>query len=253
MSGGMGKLTPSQKALGKFFALVGLLFLGQALVGGALAHYRVESTFYGFPIASILPYNLMRTWHLQLAIFWIATAWVAGGLFIAPILSGKEPKHQKLGVNIFFIALAVVVVGSLTGEFLSSQGFFKDLWFWFGNQGSEYLDLGRFWQYLLIIGFLFWLVLLFRGLDPFNRASKNRELLILFFIAGAAIPFFYIPAIFYCFCKFYVTFRTRTPPIKHIIKCNDAGFIRSKLVYKICKNSSPFIPESYARIYIYID
>ena len=98
----MGQLTPSQKALGKFFALVGLLFLAQAVVGGGLAHYRVEETFYGLSIANILPYNLMRTWHLQLAIFWIATAWVAGGLFIAPILSGKEAKFQKLGVNLRF-------------------------------------------------------------------------------------------------------------------------------------------------------
>lgn len=194
---GMGTLTPSQKALGKFFAIVGLLFLAQSLIGGGLAHYRVEQTFYGLSIAKILPYNLMRTWHLQLAIFWIATAWVAGGLFIAPILSGKEPKFQKLGVNLFFTALLVVAVGSLTGEFFSAHGYMKDLWFWFGAQGSEYLDLGRFWQYLLIIGFLFWLLLLFRALDPFNKSAKNRELIVLFFIAGAAIPFFYIPAIFY--------------------------------------------------------
>lgn len=149
---GMGQLTPSQKALGKFFALVGLLFLAQAVVGGGLAHYRVEETFYGLSIANILPYNLMRTWHLQLAIFWIATAWVAGGLFIAPILSGKEVKFQKLGVNLFFWALVIVAVGSLAGEFLSAHGYLKDYWFWFGAQGSEYLDLGRFWQYLLIIG-----------------------------------------------------------------------------------------------------
>lgn len=194
---GMGTLTPSQKALGKFFALVGLLFLAQSFIGGGLAHYRVESTFYGLPMASILPYNLLRTWHLQLAIFWIATAWVAGGLFIAPILSRREPKYQKLGVNLFFIALLIVVIGSLSGEFLSTHRFLEDLWFWFGAQGSEYLDLGRFWQYLLIVGFLFWLVLLFRALNPLNRSTPNREMIVLFFIAGAAIPFFYIPAIFY--------------------------------------------------------
>lgn len=195
---GMGKLTPSQRALAKYFAIVGVLFLLQSFVGGAVAHYRVESTFYGLPIAKLLPYNLLRTWHLQLAIFWIATAWVAGGLFIAPILSGQEPKYQKLGVNLLFAALLLVVGGSLCGEFCSSLNLFPgELWFWFGNQGSEYLDLGRFWQYLLIIGFLFWLFLLFRALNPFNRSAPNRELLILFLLAGAAIPIFYIPAIFY--------------------------------------------------------
>ncbi len=190
-------LTESQKALGKYFVIASLLFVLQSVIGGGLAHYRVDSTFYGLPIADYLPYNLMRTWHLQLAIFWIATAWVAGGLFIAPILTESEPKWQALGVNLLFGALLVVVLGSLTGEFFSAHGWMPNLWFWFGNQGSEYLDLGRFWQYLLIVGFLFWLFLLFRSLDPIRNQSKSRELIILFFIAAAAIPFFYIPAVFY--------------------------------------------------------
>ncbi|MGA9750756.1 MAG: nitric-oxide reductase large subunit, partial [Acidobacteriota bacterium] len=70
-------LTPSQWATGKYFAVVALLFLLQTLVGGALAHYRVEPfAFYGINIAKYLPWTLLRTWHLQLAIFWIATAWV---------------------------------------------------------------------------------------------------------------------------------------------------------------------------------
>lgn len=148
-------LTESQRALGKYFVIVGLLFVLQSIIGGGLAHYRVDSSFYGFAIAEYFPYNLMRTWHLQLAIFWIATAWVAGGLFIAPILIEREPKWQTLGVNLLFGAFLVVVLGSLTGEFFSAHGWMPDLWFWFGNQGSEYLDLGRFWQYLLIAGFLF--------------------------------------------------------------------------------------------------
>jgi len=74
------------------------------LIAGALAHYRVESAFYGLSIVDYLPYNLLRTWHLQLAIFWVATAWVAGGLFIAPLLSQKEPRYQKLGVDLLFAA-----------------------------------------------------------------------------------------------------------------------------------------------------
>lgn len=191
-------LTPSQRATGKFFVVVALLFLFQSLVGGALAHYRVESTFYGLPIVDYLPYNLLRTWHLQLAIFWVATAWVAGGLFIAPLLSQNEPRHQKLGVNLLFGALLIVVAGSLFGEFLSSKNFFQDeWWFWFGNQGSEYLDLGRFWQYLLISGLSFWLFLLYQALKPAFRMAPRRELSILFFLTASTIPIFYVPAVFY--------------------------------------------------------
>jgi nitric oxide reductase subunit B len=130
-------LTPSQKTLGKYFVIVALLFLFQSLAGGALAHYRVESSFYGLPLLDYLPYNLLRTWHLQLSIFWIATAWIAGGLFIAPLLSGSEPRYQKFGVNLLFGALLIVIIGSLIGEYLSSINYFQgDWWFWVGNQGS---------------------------------------------------------------------------------------------------------------------
>lgn len=194
------QLLPSQKALLPFFLIVALLFLGQALTGGGIAHYRVESSFYGIPLAQFFPYNLLRTWHLQTAIFWIATAWVGSGLFIAPFISGQtsESRFQKWGVWGLFVALGIVIFGSLISEFLSFIGFFpKDLWFWFGNQGSEYLDLGRFWQYLLIVGFLFWVYLLYRSIKQGFRNPKTKEMSTLFFLSALAIPLFYIPAVFY--------------------------------------------------------
>ena len=47
-----------------------LLFLLQALLGGATQHYRAEiANFFGLDLARILPFNIARTWHLQLAIF----------------------------------------------------------------------------------------------------------------------------------------------------------------------------------------
>ncbi len=192
-------LTPSQRATGKYFAVVALLFLLQSLAGGALAHYRVEPfSFYGLDfIVRLLPYNLLRTYHLQLAIFWIATAWVAGGLFLAPWAGGAEPARQKLGVDVLFWALVVVVFGSLGGEYLSLTGKLDKLWFWFGHQGSEYLDLGRFWQLLLAVGLLFWLFLMFRALRPSIRKEGKGELSALFLYAAAAIPVFYLPALFY--------------------------------------------------------
>lgn len=191
-------LQKSQLAIMPYFVMVALLFLFQSLIGGLVAHYRVDSNFYGLPIVDWIAYNLGRTWHLQLAIFWIATAWVGGGLFIAPLISGYEPKNQKLGIQLLFGALVVVVVGSLFGEFLSAKGMLPgELWFWIGNQGSEYLDLGRLWQYLLIAGFSFWLWLLFRALRPIFSNPKAKEFGLLFFLAAAAIPIFYIPALFY--------------------------------------------------------
>jgi nitric oxide reductase subunit B len=192
------KLTPSQWGTGKFFGVVAALFLLQGLAGGALAHYRVEpGAFYGIDIASLLPYNLLRTWHLQLAIFWIATAWVGGGLFLAPLVGREEPKGQGMGANVLFGALLVVVLGSLLGEWLGINNRLGDLWFWLGHQGSEYLDLGRLWQVLLAGGLVLWLVLMFRALRPAMKATGRSEMASLFLYSAAAIPLFYLPALLY--------------------------------------------------------
>ncbi|HET9158074.1 MAG TPA: cbb3-type cytochrome c oxidase subunit I, partial [Myxococcaceae bacterium] len=179
--------------------VVAAQFLGQVLVGGGLAHFRVEPfSFYGIDaIVRLFPYHLLRTYHLQLTIFWIATAWVAGGLFLAPWVGGGEPRGQKLGVDVLFWALVLVVGGSMVGEFLGLAGHLGKVWFWFGHQGSEYLDLGRFWQFLLAGGLIFWLVLMFRALRPAIRKEGKTELSALFLYGAAAIPLFYLPAVFY--------------------------------------------------------
>ncbi len=192
-------LTPSQRGTGKYFLIVALLFFLQVLAGGGLAHYRVEPNgFYGLHfILNLFPYNLLRTYHLQLVIFWIATAWVAGGLFLAPWVGGGEPKNQARGVNLLFIALLVVVLGSLGGEFLGINNKLGSLWFWLGDQGSEYLDLGRFWQLLLAAGLIFWLFLMFRALRPAIKSEGKSDLSALFLYAAVAIPLFYVPALFY--------------------------------------------------------
>ena len=191
-------LTPSQKVIGLFLAVVALLFLLQTLAGGALAHYRVEpGAFYGFDLASFLPYTLLRTWHLQLAVFWIATAWVAGGLFLAPLLGGGDPPGQRTGALVLLAALAVVVFGSLFGEALGLANKLGKFWFWFGHQGSEYLDLGRFWQVLLAAGLLLWLALMYRALKPAMKDARTGTLASLFLYIAVAIPLFYLPALFY--------------------------------------------------------
>ena len=191
-------VTPGQRAALKYFALVALLFLAQTLVGGAVAHYRADpGTFYGFDLAAWLPSNLLRTWHLQLAIFWIATAYVAGALFLASALGGGDPAGQKKGIDILFCALVIVVVGSLLGEWAGLRQLLPGLWFWFGHQGWEYLELGRAWQMLLAVALLFWFGLLVRALLPALRDPQRREIAGLFLCAAIAIPVFYLPAMFF--------------------------------------------------------
>lgn len=186
--------TPSMYATLKYFALVTLLFLFQIGFGAISAHYGVEgSGFYGYDIASILPFALVRTWHTQLGIFWIATAWLATGLFIAPLISGREPRFQKAGVNFLFYCLILILVGAMAGQWMAIQqklGFEAN--FWFGHQGYEYVDLGRFWQIFLFVGLFVWLALMMRAIWPaLKRPSEYKQVLSLFLIACVAIASFY--------------------------------------------------------------
>jgi nitric oxide reductase subunit B len=191
--------TPSQRATIKYFFVVAALWLVQIGLGAVTAHYGVEgNAFFGIPLAKWLPYSITRTWHLQLAIFWIATSWLATGLYIAPAVGGSEPKGQRLGVNVLFAALVLVVGGSLAGEWLGIQQKLGNLWFWFGSQGFEYVDLGRLWQILLFGGLVFWLWLMYRALKPaLAKRDDNYALLMMFVVSAIAIPAFYAAGLMY--------------------------------------------------------
>ena len=186
--------TPSMKATRKyFFAVIGLILV-QVGMGAVTAHYAVEGqSFFGIPLAEVLPYVVSRTVHTQLGIFWIATAWLATGLYIAPLLSGREPKLQKLGVDVLFWALIFIVAGSTaTGWIGSLQHRGHDFSFWIGNQGLEYTSMGRVWQVLLFVGLLFWLFLLGRALWPaLKKPSESRGLIAMVFLSAACIAGFY--------------------------------------------------------------
>jgi len=182
-------VTPSQRAASKFFLLAGLLFLVQIFNGGLLAHYTVHpGSFYIKLIGQAYPYSWAKTWHLQLAILWIAISWVGTAIYLAPLISGREPKHQRLLVNILFAAVLLVGVGSLTGEVLGIKGLLGKAWFWVGHQGWEYLELGRLWQILLFLGLIYWLVIVYRVMAPViaeKHEDPDRRALIVFYLLSA--------------------------------------------------------------------
>ncbi|MCE5327091.1 MAG: cbb3-type cytochrome c oxidase subunit I [Planctomycetaceae bacterium] len=193
-----GVASPSQRATLKFFLAVALMFLGQVLVGGGVAHFRAQPEgFYGLDLAAIFPSNILRSLHLQLAIFWIATAFVAGGAFLASALGGTEPRGQVKTLNVLFILLLVIVTGTLVGDVLGVRQVVGKWWYWFGNQGWEYLQLGRFWQWALVAALLIWAMFLVRALQPSWRRKEHRELSALFLLTAFTIPIFYLPALFF--------------------------------------------------------
>ncbi|WP_196140910.1 nitric-oxide reductase large subunit [Aliikangiella sp. G2MR2-5] len=194
------KLTASQKALGKYLFVVVALFIFQIFLGGFTAHYTVEGQgFYGIQTSEWLPYSLVRTWHIQAALFWIATGFLAAGLFLAPIINGgKDPKYQKVGVDILFWALIAVVAGSFTGNYLAIAQILPPEWsFWLGHQGYEFVDLGRLWQIGKFTGVVFWLVLMLRCIVPALQQKGDKNLLALFTASVVAIGLFYGAGFFY--------------------------------------------------------
>ena len=153
-----------------------LLFLVQALIGGAVAHYRAEpGDFYGFDLSRMAAR---------------ATCCAAGtcssrssGLrpHMLPVRC-SSPLRSAVAIrrasarssHVLFWALVVVVVGSLLGQWAGIKNLLGELWFWIGNQGWEYLEIGRFWQILLAAGLLFWFWLVLRAVRT-SRAQSRAE------------------------------------------------------------------------------
>jgi len=192
--------SPSQKVTTLFFGVAMALFCVQILMGMVTAHYAVEGEgFYGIPLQDYLPYAASRTWHLQLAVFWIATCWLAAGLYFGPRFGRQEPKRQWWGNSTLLIALTIVVVGSMIGAWAGVQGVLTSgNSFLFGHQGYEYVELGRIWQLLLIGGMVFWLWLMFRALKPALKEEGSRTGLNHFFLYSAITIFlFYASGLMY--------------------------------------------------------
>ncbi|MEX3611424.1 cbb3-type cytochrome c oxidase subunit I [Rothia sp. LK2588] len=184
-------LTPSQKAAGLFFITITVLFFLQMMLGALTEHYRVEpDSFYGVDwIAEILPYTVSRTWHLQLSLLWTAGSFLAGGIFVAPLITKKEPKKQGLLTVILFIAVVVVVLGSMAFEWLSQKGLlpagsiFSQQW--------EFLDLPRVFQVAITAGMFLWIFIVYRTMSQTIKGQRKDTMPWLFLFSGLAIPMFY--------------------------------------------------------------
>ena len=186
------QITPAQRVTAWFFFIVAVLFLGQATLGAAIEHYRADlASFFGFDLAQLLPFNLARTWHVQLSLLWTAAAFLAAGIFLAPIISGREPRRQHWLTWGLLGAVTIVVVGSLASEAISIFGADWAKGSIFFDQQWEYLDLPRFWQALLVVGLFLWIAIIYRAIRSRLATEHRLNMPWLFFYAGLAIPAFY--------------------------------------------------------------
>jgi nitric oxide reductase subunit B len=202
-------ITPSQRATARYIPVAGILFSVQTLLGALLAHYHVERTGFfglfeaiGVDIVSLVPFTAARTWHLNLAILWITTLWLAGGLFLPGLLTDHEPRFQAQGITALLGAIVVATIGAFVGVWLGIQGVFdplseSDLWWWIGNEGLEYLEVGRLWKLLLLVGFVGWTGLVVRGVAPLLQRESRSGIGHLLVYAGGSIALLFGASMLY--------------------------------------------------------
>lgn len=156
---------PLQKASYKFFAVAAALFVLQVLTGVLTIHDFVHfTTFFGVDIAQYLPITVTRSWHLQLSLMWITSCWIGASLFVLPLFSKSETKGQVGLANLLFCLLLLTVAGSACGVLMGPMGMLKDWWL-LGNQGWEFVELGKLWQIMLFVCLGLWALILYRGLQ----------------------------------------------------------------------------------------
>ncbi|MBX0297114.1 nitric-oxide reductase large subunit [Haloarcula nitratireducens] len=196
---------PSQRSALRFVPVAAGLFLAQVLLGGLLAHFYIERAgffgieeIFGVHLLQILPFAMAKTWHIDLGILWIAATWLGAGLFLPPLLTGHEPEHQSKLVNGLLGAIVVVTVGGLGGIWLGSNGYLDgNLWWLLGNEGLEYLEVGKVWQAGLLAGFGLWAVLSIRGLKPLLDREPPYGLAHMILYAGGSIALLFTAGFFF--------------------------------------------------------
>ncbi len=184
--------TKTQRASFKFFLVAILLFLTQVLSGVVTLHEFVDFLgFTGIDIAGNVPITISRSWHLMLSLYWISTCWIASSIFIIPIMVKKEVKGQLPLINLLFALLVILVVGSLSGMVLGPLGILGEWWYLLGHQGWEFVDFGRLYQGLLMVIFILWAIVVYRGVKPglVKKQPWNLPNWIMYSVIGIPVLF----------------------------------------------------------------
>lgn len=182
------KIFPSQRRLLKYLPVVAGLMVVQMFLGGYLAHLYTDPTHDFLLPQSLFPFNVFRSMHTQIAILWIAVGWLVGGLLIAPWVAGKDHKYPWL-IDVLWIALLVVAVGAIYGLYQGAMGHMRNTWFWFGNEGRELINLGRVWDIGLVIGLVFWFLLI---ISLIRKSATNNPIVGTIIWAAFAIATLYM-------------------------------------------------------------
>ncbi|GAB1359669.1 cbb3-type cytochrome c oxidase subunit I [Porphyromonadaceae bacterium] len=178
----------SQKKLLKYIPIVAGLFVVQLFLGGYLAHLYADPAKDFIVSQDMLPFNVIRSMHTQIAILWVAVGWLVGGLLIAPWVANRDHKYPWL-IDVLWSALLVVAVGSIIGLYMGATGQLRETWFWLGNEGRELINLGRVWDIGLVIGLVFWFLLI---ISLIRKAATNNPIVSTIIWSAFAIATLYM-------------------------------------------------------------
>ncbi|MFZ5977511.1 MAG: nitric-oxide reductase large subunit [Bacteroidota bacterium] len=162
-----------QKNTYKFFYVATILFAVQVLAGILTVHYFLGFiNFFGFNISEALPITVTRSWHVQLSILWISICWIGASFFMMSFVSPNQSKKQVTLINTIFWLTVLLVGGSFVGMLLGPKGLAGKNWYLLGNQGWEYVELGKLWQIILGVVFIIWAVTIYRGIKPTMKLKQ---------------------------------------------------------------------------------
>jgi nitric oxide reductase subunit B len=159
-----GYVRPTQRATYKFFAVAMILF-GIQILAGIISAFDFVRPF-GVTLGELMPFATSRSFHTLLQIYWFFVSWVGYTIFFLPRLS-RVPKGQKFLIDLLFAGVFIVIAGTISGIWLGQTGRLNDtMSYWFGSQGWEFMEMGRFFQILLLAGFVLWIYIIYRGVKP---------------------------------------------------------------------------------------
>ncbi|MBK6831922.1 MAG: cbb3-type cytochrome c oxidase subunit I [Flavobacteriales bacterium] len=115
----------------------------------------------------------MRSWHLSLALFWIAACWIGTSIFLLPTIAGKEVRGQSRLINLLFVTILVLVVGTVLGTWAGPMGLMGRSWSLFGHQGLGIRGIRPHVQGLLLAVLVLWAVIMYRGCRPAFRRKPG--------------------------------------------------------------------------------
>ena len=191
------KLYKSQKNLIWIVPIIALLIVVQMTLWGYLAHVYVDPTKpFTFPWLeniiniwqNLLPFNAIRSIHTQLAVLWIAGSWLVGWLMIVPWVAWKDHKFPWL-VHILFLAIVVVVVGSVIGLYMWATWMLPETWFWLGNEGRELINLWRLWDFWVVAWLVMWFLMI---VSVLKKASVKNPLAAVIVWSAFAVAGLYV-------------------------------------------------------------